>query len=195
MAEPEAALRKISAACGIAWDATALEYFNFEHHITSGNHATIASIREIQGTGDVRFRDSAFYTDQVERMRSSGARAFKDERWQSELGPRERFFFDALCGARNLAWGYPADRFTTREVREFGAELDEERGTPVARARILAGEAKRRIEPGLKTAGPRLRQLVHRLRASPNRLLLLGAIGAGAVGVAFLAGWWVGSLG
>ena len=185
MQQPEEALVAISRAVGIEWSPEALDYFAFEHHITSGNHATIAGVRQLQGGGVGQFRDQSFYEEQVDRMRTAGARAFKDERWQQELGPRERYFFDALCGEANRNWGYPEDRFSAREVREFAEELAGDLGSPAVRARAWARETRGRVEP-------RLRLLALQFR---SRRRLVAAVGAALLGtLTFVLGWLVGSL-
>ena len=184
MADPEGALRTISNAVGVEWSAESLEYFGFEHHITSGNHATIAGVRQLQDAGEAHFRDTSFYEEQVDRMRTSGARAFKDESWQREMGLRERFFFDALCGEDNRRWGYPGDRFTSQEMREFSEELAEDQGSPAIRLKQWARAARSRVEPGL-------RRVAHQFLSRRRLAVLIGGAVMGVI--TFALGWFVGS--
>lgn len=124
-----ASLERVGRFLGIEYPPDALEYWKFDHHITSGNAGTIALLKFFQGLPVPNFKDRAFYEGQFERMRQ-GQAAFDDHRWRDELGRRELYFFDRFCGRGNAAWGYAPDAFTTQEREAFNAELEGKAPTP-----------------------------------------------------------------
>ncbi|MCA9290515.1 MAG: hypothetical protein KDA25_05270 [Phycisphaerales bacterium] len=124
MSDPRGHVARFASFVGLDYDERALAFWEFDHHITSGNQGTIALLKFFQGLPVPNFRNRAFYEAQFDRMRK-GEAAFDDQRWQDELGARERFVFDHFCGAANAAWGYEPDRFTTAEREQFLAELRE----------------------------------------------------------------------
>ncbi len=130
LAAQRRSLDRVGHFLGIEYPSDALEYWKFDHHITSGNAGTIALLKFFQGLPVPNFKDRAFYESQFEQMRQ-GQSAFDDQRWREELGRRELYFFDRFCGRGNAAWGYAPDAFTTQEREAFEAEL-EGRSTPPA---------------------------------------------------------------
>lgn len=131
LAAQRESLDRVGRFLGIEYPCDALEYWKYDHHITSGNAGTIALLKFFQDLPVPNFKDRAFYESQFEQMRE-GKSAFDDHRWRDELGRRELYFFDRFCGRGNAAWGYPPDAFTSQERDAFEAEL-EGKATPTTR--------------------------------------------------------------
>ena len=132
LGDQRAWLERFGRFIGIEYPADALEFWTYDHHMTSGNAGTMALLKFFQGIEVRNFKDRGFYESQFERMRA-GEKSFDDQRWRGELGRRELYQFDRYCGVGNAAWGYEADAFTSVERADFEAELDGK--APVAESR------------------------------------------------------------
>jgi hypothetical protein len=125
MADQPGHLRRFGAFLGLSYAPDAVRFWEYEHHVTSGNAGAIALLKLFQGEKVPDFRQRAFYQAQFERMRR-GEGGFEDERWKRELGRRELFVFDHFCGRANARWGYEEDAFTSSERDRFLADLGAE---------------------------------------------------------------------
>lgn len=123
LAAQRESLNRVGRFLGLEYPPDALEYWKYDHHITSGNAGTIALLKFFQGLPVPNFKDRAFYESQFQQMRE-GKSAFDDQRWRDELGRRELYCFDRFCGRGNAAWGYTPDAFASHERDMFEAELE-----------------------------------------------------------------------
>jgi hypothetical protein len=116
-------VEKFGRFLGLKYPDNALEFWTFDHHMTSGNAGTMALLKFFQGLEVRNFKDRAFYESQFERMRN-GEKTFDDQRWREELGRRELYLFDRFCGRGNASWGYEPDLFSSTERDAFEGEIE-----------------------------------------------------------------------
>ncbi len=126
-ADPTGALAMIGAFVGIDYDASALSFWRWDHHVTTANVGPLALLKHYQGKafGDIGGR--AFYEQAFARLRENPMCAFGDDRWRDELTRRDLFLFDLVCGADNRRLGYPRDGFDIDETLAFVREFAEMR--------------------------------------------------------------------
>lgn len=201
------AIETIGRFIGVDYDASALRFWEHEHHPTAGNAGTIMMIRLAQGVRAGQGENRDFYEAQLERLRANPEATFSDERWRDELSRRDRFVFDWLCGARNASFGYERDAFTTEEHRQFTAELQEALGetdegfasAAQSAAMLAPPPAPTDGPPGLKTQLRPSHWMKEGLDVSPRQvkrlMMLCGVMGAAAVLLALVLGWILGGAG
>lgn len=164
-------LDRFGAFIGLDYPANALEFWTFDHHMTSGNAGTMALLKFFQGLAVSNFKDRAFYESQFERMKA-GEQTFDDQRWRSELGRRELYLFDRYCGRGNVAWGYEPDRFSSHERETFECEI--------------RGEVPREATNTGAVSSARVEDVVEILRRIGKRRVWLLAWAAGVWAVSLL---------
>jgi len=123
MASKWEALQRAGSFIGLRYDRNALRFWEYDLHITGGNQWMYQLIKLGQGLPVQKWEGWEFYEAQFEQMKASPEGNFEDERWEEELGARERFIFDYYCGTTNERNGYPRDRFTSTEFTQFSKEL------------------------------------------------------------------------
>ncbi len=208
---PHEHLPAISAFIGLDYPADAFEFWRHEHHVTTGNAGTLSLLKMFQGIDAPQFRDRARYEEQFERMRAGG-QGFRGDRWQEELGQRERYIFDYYCGEANQRRGYEADRFTTCEHRRFSRLLAREHRAGACRVYCseFAGRWldrwrrwRHRLAGRWRMLSPWPPRVLHRLVTQLNvlprrrRRLLQAAVAIWLVSLAaaVVIGWLVGKVG
>jgi hypothetical protein len=116
-------LQRIGRFIGLDYNERSLRFWEWDHHITSGNMGTISIIKMGQGIPLQNFKERAFYQDQFEAMKSKGQPRFSDERWKTELTRRNLFLYELLCGELHERFGYARDSFTLKEIMRYSQEL------------------------------------------------------------------------
>ena len=124
-ANPVEALATIGAFVGIDYDASALSFWQWDHHITTANVGPLALVKHYQGKAFGNIGGRAFYEQAFARLCEDPMRPFGDDRWHDELTRRDLFLFDLVCGADNRRLGYPRDGFDIDETLAFIRELAE----------------------------------------------------------------------
>jgi len=152
----------IGGYLGVFYEMNALKFWEYEHHITSGNQGTIACIKFGQDIPVPDFRSREFYEKQFLEMKAGKDTNFNDERWRHELSRRELFLFDLLCGDENQHFGYKRDQFSLNEISGFvheirrakkgGAFPDSLAGLIDERLRALLGQMNARNEKSTKNS-------------------------------------------
>ncbi len=180
VARPLEFLEKMGRYLNLEYTPDALRFWAHDHHITSGNQGTIATLRLAKGLPIDHFESETFYREQLARMERDHLAGFIDDRWDEELSRLERFYFDILLGADNQALGYARDQFSPEEVRDLlemhGREVSAGRAPEVPR-RLLHPYL---VEHGLAKQGAmaRVSEPAHRAirgaHRQANRLRSLG---------------------
>lgn len=104
---------------GVEYTERSYRFWEWDHHITSGNYGPMAMVRLEQGLTMANFESAAVYREQLDRLKLEPAKAFSDERWREQLTREELFWFDQLMGGKNEQLGYERDVFTQEEIEEF----------------------------------------------------------------------------
>lgn len=104
---------------GITYGEESYRFWEWDHHITSGNQGPIQMVRLHQGLAMPNFESAEVYRAQLERLQTDPAAAFSDERWKNQLVREELFWFDQLMGGKNEQLGYERDVFTQQEIESF----------------------------------------------------------------------------
>jgi hypothetical protein len=165
VAEPVKFLERIGPYIGLKYTSDALRFWEYDHHITSGNQGTLALLRLAKGLPVNDFEGHDFYRKQLERLQENYLHGFIDERWKTELSRLDRFYFDVVLGAKHEELGYDRDRFEFDEIR---ALLEEHK------ARVRAGKSiaipRRYVDLYLEEHGLAdksfMRELSKRIRAN-----------------------------
>jgi hypothetical protein len=99
-------LEKAGSFLDIEYTSESFKFWQWDHHITSGNQGPIAMIKLHQEitVGDFESRD--VYVSQLEKLKENPSDAFSDERWKHQLDKVELAEFDRLYGAKNADLGY-----------------------------------------------------------------------------------------
>ena len=159
--DPLGFLRRAGDFIGLAYDARALRFWEWDHHITSGNQGPIALIRLAKGRP---VKGQEFYRTQFEGLQNDPMHGFRDERWREDLSRGDLYAFDTMLGAKNAAHGYERDTFTAAEIAAFRktdsigtmavrmkhrliAALHPLRG-PVRKARAVGRQLQQRLSSG-----------------------------------------------
>lgn len=124
--DPDYLSRKLTEATGAAYGPREARFWEHEHHIMTGNGATMRTVADYQ---QGLKHGEEFYNDYLKQLRESPEPVFVDERWQQELSRFDRFVLDQLLGETQDALGYPRDRFTRDEERDFGPRMAEALGS------------------------------------------------------------------
>lgn len=116
-------LQRIGKFIGLDYDERSLRFWEWDHHITTGNIGMISLIKMGQGIPLNNFKEREFYEAQFETMKSKGPSQFADERWKTELKRRNLFLYELLCGEHHERFGYVRDGFTLKEFIRYSQEL------------------------------------------------------------------------
>jgi len=184
-----AAMQRFGRFLGLEYPDNFYKFWEFDHHIISGNASIYGMIRRFREGKPFSGRKRVFYEQAYERLRQNPEKPVYDAAWEEDLGRRERFVFDYFCGPINARWGYPRDTFSAGEFRRFSAEIAEtsaalpEEGNvrPLFRGRWVR-QVEDILRRGVFASGRRLRWLV----------VALAAFYGLSVGAAALLGWWLG---
>jgi hypothetical protein len=122
VASPLDFLSEMGRRTGVAIPDAALSFWAHEHHMCSGNSATVRTVQVAQGISTFSPRHEAYnlYLKEAQQGTSS---AMRDERWRRELSRFDLFAINQSCGASNHARGYARDVFSGEERRQFGEVL------------------------------------------------------------------------
>jgi len=120
--DPLGFLARVGPYLGLSYTDKALRFWEWDHHITAGNGGTIWLVKMAKGLEPTGFKDAQFYGERLEALKRNPIGAFVDERWKTELGRLERFYFDVVLGAKHQELGFERDRFEMDDVRSL---LDE----------------------------------------------------------------------
>jgi len=102
-------LRKAGEFLGIEYSERSFRFWEWDHHITSGNQGPIAMIKLHQGLEVGEFESKKVYQEQLDRLKENPTKAFSDERWKTQLSKSDRLEFDRLMGEKNADLGYTRD--------------------------------------------------------------------------------------
>lgn len=112
-------LQKVGDFLGLVYTDKAARFWEFDHHITSGNAGAIATVKLAKGIDIARTPELDFYRQQFEALKADPLQGFRDERWRRQLSRRDLFFFDLYLGKKNAEFGYLRDNFSQPEIRIF----------------------------------------------------------------------------
>lgn len=104
---------------GINYTPDSYRFWEWDHHITSGNYGPMAMVKLHQGLATANFESADIYRGQLERLKQNPTEAFNDERWKSQLTREDLFWFDQLMGGKNELLGYERDTFSQEEIESF----------------------------------------------------------------------------
>ena len=156
LADQMGMLERVGRFVGVEYGASALRFWEHEHHPAAGNAGPINVLRIHQGAalpavGQTR----QFYQEQYDKTIADPNHQFESDGWKERLSARERFIFDLECGAKNAELGYERDRFTIDELRrfsrEFDAALEPARPEPAAPEPLTTTEAAESEPPMIPT--------------------------------------------
>lgn len=116
-------LQRIGKFIGLDYGERSLRFWEWDHHITSGNIGTISLIKMGQRIALQNFKERAFYEAKFEAMKTEGQPRFTDERWKTELTRCNLFLYELLCGEHHERFGYVRDGFTLKEFILYSQEL------------------------------------------------------------------------
>lgn len=111
-------LRKAGEYLGIEYSEKSFRFWEWDHHITSGNQGPIAMIKLHQGLNVGQFESKEVYQEQLNRLKENPTTAFSDERWKKQLSYSDRLEFDRLMGAKNADLGYSRDLDESLELTQ-----------------------------------------------------------------------------
>lgn len=117
---------------GITYSEDTYRFWEWDHHITSGNYGPMAMIRLHQGLPIANFESADVYRAQLERLKENPTSAFSDDRWKSQLSREELYWFDQLLGGKNEQLGYARDVFSQEEIDSFTTGKGSVAGTGAA---------------------------------------------------------------
>jgi hypothetical protein len=137
-ADPAAFLKRAGDYLGLSYPEDAHRFWQWDHHITSGNQGPIEMVRQHQALPAREFESRQVYADQLERLNREPMAPFADDRWRAQLSREELFWFDRMMGRKNAEFGYERDRFSQAEVLSFGGSDLVKRPPPGSRIRALA---------------------------------------------------------
>lgn len=127
LADQRGMLDRAGTFVGLEYDASALRFWEHDHHPAAGNQGPIFMIKQFQGISvSAHARDRAFYEEQYLKLIQNPDHHFEADRWHERRSTRELFLFDMICGKRNAELGYQRDRFTAEEWATFSAEWGKE---------------------------------------------------------------------
>jgi len=125
LADKKKMLEMVGDFLSIKYDDSALKFWEWRQHISSGNQGTISLIKFALGIKVNDFRSKHFYEEQFDKMLQDNSANFEDVRWKHELSKRELFLFDIFCGINHEKLGYECTDFTIKEVNNYSSELTE----------------------------------------------------------------------
>ena len=121
--DPLSVLQAIGNLIGVDYDENALQFWNYDHHITGGNPSVYQLIRYAQGLEVGGWTDREYYLDKFKDIIKNPKGVLKDNRWEKDLSERELFLFDIFCGEDNAEFYYPRDEFSPLKLEVFKREL------------------------------------------------------------------------
>ncbi len=104
--DQSAFLKKAGGFLGIEYTNESFKFWQWNHHITSGNQGPIAMVKLHQNLEVGEFESKTIYTKQLEKLKLNPSQAFSDERWKRQLSPQALEEFDRLYGIKNADFGY-----------------------------------------------------------------------------------------
>ncbi|MDX4011750.1 sulfotransferase domain-containing protein [Aliarcobacter skirrowii] len=117
--DPKNYLKKIGDFIHLDYEENALEFWQYEQHLTAGNAGVFNTIKFFENPDSISFKDAEFIKEQINLMKNDPSNAFKSERWKDELTKLQLFIFEYYAGNVNKKWGYDSDRFTYSEMNAF----------------------------------------------------------------------------
>lgn len=109
-------LDKAGEWLGVEYGTSALRFWEYDHHVTSGNGGPIGMVISHSAQNKNVSASTDLYQVELDRLRREPDKAFNDNRWVDQLSTTDRFWFDHLMGAQNEALGYQRDHFSQVEV-------------------------------------------------------------------------------
>ena len=113
--DQSSAIKKIGDFIGLEYPENFYKFWEFDHHLISGNASIYGMIKRFQGIPfELQPERNAFYENEYQRLKGNVKEPVFDERWK-ELSREDLYFFDRSCGEINESWGYPRHVFTDEE--------------------------------------------------------------------------------
>lgn len=109
VSDPEGILARLEPVFGWRYSENAIRYWEYDHHLISGNQGLMAMLRLHQGIPIANFESREFYERQYERIVTDPSKAVMDLRWREQVTADDRALFDTLCGSHNASFGYGRD--------------------------------------------------------------------------------------
>ncbi|MBW2119857.1 MAG: hypothetical protein JRH09_18320 [Deltaproteobacteria bacterium] len=106
-------LKRLEPQIGLAYDSSAAEHWEHDHHPVAGNHGPISFIAFAHGLEYPDFPGLDHYRKQFKAIREGQQSAFQDERWKKELSDEQKSMFDQLYGEINQKFGYKREKIST----------------------------------------------------------------------------------
>ena len=151
---PAAFLAKAGAFVGLEYSERSLRFWEFDHHITTGNQGTIALVKLAKGIPSGSFTGDEFYRQQFEEMKENPLGQLRDDRWKQDLRREDLYVFDRILGAKNQELGYARDRFNSVERLRLRQKFGNKLGNPIVDVHRLKSAAKRRLRPLVEKIAP-----------------------------------------
>lgn len=102
-------LKSAGEYVGLNYSKDAIRFWEWDHHITSGNPGPIVFIKLAKG---YKIESHEFYKKQFEKACRNPLNCYKADRWKKELSREELFQFDFMLGKNNEGLGYKRDVFS-----------------------------------------------------------------------------------
>jgi hypothetical protein len=140
--DPLSTLARVSAFTGVQYDASSLRYWEFEHHMPSGNSGALDILVRLQGGDGLNYKRTSYYDDMVNHLRKNNGVPKIDESWKSLYSEVELAAYDFAAGKQYEVYGYPRQVLSPDAVRKFHRKYAPP-DTPEA--------AERRVKPWVRS--------------------------------------------
>jgi len=136
VADPPATLRTVGDFTGLAYDSSSLRYWEFEHHLATGNQGALNMLTRLQGGDHASGEQRQYYDDLAEQLRRTGGIPKPDESWRNAYDECDLAAYDFAVGEMYEGYGYPRQAVT----EQARAQLQERYGpleTPEAAEKLI----------------------------------------------------------
>jgi len=121
--DPIGFLNRAGEYLGLTYDQKSYRYWEYEHHMTTGNGGPLNMIRRFSGERFVG-PDAEYQEERYQKLLEQPARSLIDERWKKVFSRRDRLVFDFFVGDINQQWGYERDEFGLAEIVSFITDFE-----------------------------------------------------------------------
>lgn len=124
VADPQAMLRRLGQHTGVGYDARSLCFWEFEHHLATGNRGTLDLLIRLQGGAGFVAESEAYYRSLLEQLRRTKGIPKLDESWRQIYDPVDLAACDFVAGALYEKYGYERPQISDETAAAFRARYN-----------------------------------------------------------------------
>lgn len=122
---PSDMLEKLSEFTGLTYTKDSLLYWNFEHHLATGNAGALESLIRLQGgEGFEHHRKKEYYDDLIKHIQLTQGVPKPDDSWKKMYNSKDIAAYDFVVGELMCKFGYPRLAISQTDKMAFSQQFN-----------------------------------------------------------------------